>query len=88
MGYKFDFEWGESWIVEEKDFDWDRDYWFRVLARHIVFYREKTARKNLITYVGIDMDGDYMGIVAVSDNYVHIILHEPEMQLCLRCDEL
>ena len=93
MGYKFDFEWGESWIVEETDFIWDREYWYKVIARHIMFFREKTENESLITVCAIDHDGDYIGLVSVSSNYVHVIGHENELKrseqvCCWMVDEI
>ena len=91
MGYQFDFDWGESWIVTENDFEWDRGYWCKVLARHIHFFREKVKEQKsveMITCVQINHDSDYIGLVSVSDNYVHIILNGPSIELCWRVDEL
>ena len=91
MGYQFDFDWGESWIVTENDFEWDREYWYKVLARHIHFFREKVKEQkpvDLITGVTVCHDGDYMGIVTVSDHYVHVIMNDPRVELCWLVDEL
>ena len=91
MGYQFEFDWGESWIVTEKDFEWDREYWYKVLARHIHFFREKVREvKNvdLITSVVVWHNDLYKGIVSVSDNYVHIIMKDPEEENCWLVSEL
>ena len=91
MVYKFDFEWGESWIVFESDFEWDSRYWFKVLGRHIQFFREKVkAVKQLevITVCYIYRGEDYIGTVSVSDNYLHIVVHVPEIQDSMRLDEI
>lgn len=91
MGYQFDFDWGESWIVTEKDFEWDREYWWKVLARHIHFFREKVREVKpvaLITSVVVWHNDLYKGIVSVSDNYVHIIMKDPEEESCWLVSEL
>lgn len=91
MVYKFDFEWGESWIVTESDFEWDRYYWFKVLGRHIHFFREKVKdvkKLDVITMCYIYRGDDYVGAVSVSDNYLHIFFHVPEVQDCMRLDEI
>lgn len=91
MGYQFDFDWGESWIVTENDFEWDRDYWYKVLARHIHFFREKVREVKpveLTTSVMVIRKGEYKGIVSVSDNYVHVIMHDPDYDYCWRVEEL
>ena len=91
MVYKFDFEWGESWCVSESDFEWDRDYWFKVLGRHIHFFREKVKavkQLDVITACYIYRGEDYIGSVSASDNYLYIIVHEPEVQDCMRLDEI
>lgn len=85
MDYQFDFDWGESWNVTENDFDWDRDYWYKVLARHIHFFRVKVREVkplDLITSVMVIQKGEYKGIVSVSDNYVHVIMKDPEQERC------
>ena len=91
MGYQFDFDWGESWIVTENDFEWSREYWYKVLARHIHFFREKVKEQkklDLITVVQVYHDREYMGLVSVSDHYVHIIMNDPRVELCWLVDEL
>lgn len=88
MKYQFVFEWGEEWQVSEDDFLWDAMYWFKVLARHIDYYRKNVNCKDLITTVYIYIDKNYHGILSVSDNYVHVILSDPHVEECLRVDEL
>lgn len=91
MGYGFDFEWGESWTVSEKDFEWDREYWYKVLARHIHFFREKVKVAkpvDLITSVSVYHNGTYIGMVGVSDLFVHVIMNDPHEEICMRVDEL
>ena len=91
MGYQFDFDWGESWIVTENDYEWDREYWYKVLARHIHFFREKVKEQkilDLITTVHVYRDHDYMGLVSVSENYVHVIMNDPRDELCWLVEEL
>ena len=91
MGYQFEFDWGESWIVTEKDFEWDREYWYKVLARHIYFFREKVREVktvDLITSVVVWHNDFYKGIVSVSDNYVHVIMKDPEEENCWLVSEL
>ena len=91
MGYQFDFDWGESWTVKENDFEWDPEYWYKVLARHIQFFREKVKEQkslDLITPVYVYRDHDYIGIVSVSDHYVHIIMNDSREELCWLVEEL
>ena len=91
MGYQFEFDWGESWIVTEKDFEWDREYWYKVLARHIHFFREKVREVktvDLITSVVVWHNDLYKCIVSVSDNYVHVIMKDPEEENCWLVSEL
>lgn len=82
MGYQFDFDWGESWIVTENDFEWDREYWYKVLARHIHFFREKVKEQkslDLITTVQVYRisqvcrDRDYMGLVYRDSDYMGLV---------------
>lgn len=78
MGYLFNFEWGESWVVSDENFEWSEEYWLKVLARHIHFFREKVRDVkpvSLITSVEIWRDEDYIGLLSVSDNYVHAIMN-------------
>ena len=91
MIYTFEFDWGESWIVTENDFEWDREYWYKVLARHIHFFREKVREVkpvDLITSVVVWHNDFYKGIVSVSDNYVHVIMKDPEEESCWLVSEL
>lgn len=90
MIYTFSFEWGETWTVSEDDFNWDVEYWCKVLARHIHFFRVNVAEVkpvNLITTADISLDGQYVGLVSVSDNYVHVILHG-DCEYCWMVKEL
>lgn len=76
--YRFDFDWGECWYVSEVDFNWDVEYWCKVLARHIHFFRVKIADVKpveIITTVEISKEGLYVGLLSVSDNFVHVMLH-------------
>ena len=91
MGYRFEFEWGESWTVSETDFDWNREYWYKVLARHIHFFREKVKEVkhvDMVTGVTVFHNETYIGIVGVSDNYVHVFMNDPHEEICMRVDEL
>lgn len=88
MDYQFVFEWGENWTVTEDNFLWDGIYWFKVMARHIAYYRQNMKCTDLITTAYIYIGKDYHGIVSVSDNYVHIITRDPDNEICLRVDEL
>lgn len=88
--YRFDFDWGESWNVAEHDFNWSIEYWCKVLARHIHFFRVKIAevkQVELITTVEISCNAVYLGIVSVSDHYVHVILRS-NIEYCWRIEEL
>ena len=90
MGYKFEFDWGESWFVTENDFEWDREYWCKVIARHIHFFREKEREVkslDLITTAMVFYNEEYKGLVSVSDNYVHVIMKDPEHEGCLMSQE-
>lgn len=90
MIYTFAFEWGETWTVTEDDFNWDVEYWCKVMARHIHFFRINMKSVNhdeLITTVMINCNNDYVGLVSVSDNYVHVILHG-NIEYCWRVEEL
>ena len=88
MDYQFIFEWGENWTVTEDNFLWDAIYWFKVLARHIDYYRKNTKCKDLITTAYIYVGKDYHGIISVSDNYVHVIYDYFDYKICWRVDEL
>lgn len=88
--YRFDFDWGESWNVAEKDFNWDVEYWCKVMARHIHFFRVKIAEvkpTELITTVEISYNAVYFGIVSVSDNFVHVVLRN-NVEYSWRVEEL
>ena len=90
MIYLFHFEWGECWTVTEEDFTWDVEYWCKVVARHIYFYRVNIAKvkpDNLMNTVELSRGGEYFGLVSVSDNYVHVIL-DGEGKYCWRIEEL
>lgn len=90
MNYTFDFEWGETWTVTEIDFNWDVEYWCKVLARHIHFFRVKIAEikpVTLITTCMISHNNKYVGLVSVSDNYVHVLLYG-DTEYCWRVEEL
>lgn len=90
MIYTFAFDWGETWTVEEDDFTWNVEYWCKVLARHIHFFRVKIAEVKsveLITTVEISRANKYVGIVSVSDNYVHVIV-DGYPDFCWRIEEL
>lgn len=87
MNYTFNFEWGEIWTVTEEDFNWDVEYWCKVLARQILHYRNVSKSDKLITTVMIFSSDEYVGVVSGSDNFVNVILHgRPEY--CWRVDEL
>lgn len=88
MDYQFIFEWGENWTVTEDNFLWDSVYWFKVLARHIVYYRKNVECTDLITTAYIYIGKDYHGIVSVSDNYVHVIVSDPDTEICWMVNEL
>lgn len=90
MFYTFEYEWGETWTVAEDDYDWDAEYWCKVAARHIHFFRVNVAKAkpvNLITTVMITCGNEYIGLVSVSDNYVHVILHG-DVEYCWMVKEL
>lgn len=90
MIYTFAFEWGETWTVTEDDFNWDIEYWCKVMARHIHFFRinmKSVNHEELITTVMITCNNDYVGLVSVSDNYVHVILHG-NVEYCWRIEEV
>lgn len=90
MIYTFAFDWGETWTVTEDDFNWDVEYWCKVMARHIHFFRVKVAEVkpvSLITTVELSGGCEYFGLVSVSDNYVHVILHG-NVEYCWRVEEL
>lgn len=90
MNYTFEFEWGETWTVTEIDFNWDVEYWCKVLARHIYFFRVKVAEIKSVTLITTGMissNNKYVGLVSVSDNYVHVILHG-NVEYCWRVEEV
>lgn len=90
MIYFFHFEWGECWTVTEEDYTWDVEYWCKVLARHIHLFRINMKTLNhdeLITSVEISCNNEYIGMVSVSDNYVHVLLHGNK-EYSWRVDEL
>ena len=89
MNYTFSFDWGETWTVTEDDFNWNVEYWCKVLARHIHLFRVKIKEikpVDIITFVSICCGDDYKGLVSVSDNYVHVVLDKAET--CWRVEEL
>ena len=79
--YILNYEWGESWEITADNFDWDRDYWYSVIARNIQYYREHTTKVvQLITYCAISriVDGDdtYIGMVSVGEHSGYVIVHD------------
>lgn len=79
--YILNYEWGESWEITADNFDWDRDYWYSVIARNIEYYREHTTNSvELITYCTISriVEGEdtYIGMVSVGDCLGYVIIHD------------
>ena len=90
MIYTFAFDWGETWTVAEDDFTWNVEYWCKVLARHIHFFRVNVAEVkpvNLITTVELSRGNEYFGLVSVSDNYAHVLLNG-NVEYCWMVNEL
>lgn len=63
----------DIWEVEKSDFKWDPEYWVKVAARHLIYLRaHNDFCSELQTYCYFyDASNHYMGLVAVSDNYVN-----------------
>ena len=84
--YILTYEWGESWEITAENFNWDRDYWYSVIARNIHYYRTHTTNfVDIITYCTVDriVDGDisYMGMICVGKHSGYVILHDGDNEI-------
>ena len=85
-GYILRYEWGETWEVTDDNFDWDRDYWYSVIARNIQYYRDHTTNfVDIVTYCTIDRvtDGEehYYGMISVGKISGYVILHTADGEI-------
>ena len=84
--YKLNYEWGEIWDVTEDNFNWDRDYWYSVIARNIQYYRDHTTNfVDIITYCAIyrvtDGEETYLGMICVGKHGGYVILHTADGEI-------
>lgn len=76
--YQFKYEWGETWEVTVDNFDWDNEYWFRIIARNIEYYRSHTTNTlEVITCCGlyrvVEDDCEYVGMISAGDHGAYLI---------------
>ena len=64
----------DVWEIEKLDFKWDPDYWVKVAAQHLMYLRaHNDFCSELQTYCYFyGPNHYYLGLVAVSDNYVNV----------------
>ena len=90
--YCFEFDWGETWIVRNHDLEWNREYWWKVVANHIHYFREKIRLvkvPSILTSVSIYLENsNYIGMISVSDNYVHGIINDEPNEFCWRVEDI
>lgn len=87
--YQFEYEWGESWEVSADNFDWDNDYWFRIIARNIEYYRSHTTNKlEVISYCALYLvdedDPEYIGMISVGDHGAYLIIRGDDGEVGIR----
>lgn len=87
--YRFEYDWGESWEIMGDNFDWDNDYWFRIIARNIDYYRSHTTNTlEVITCCGlyrvVEDDCEYVGMVSVGEHGAHLIFRGDDGEIAIQ----